>query len=296
MTRGQPSGSRAANDGGSGTLKTGHRIFLPCGAALLLLNLQFYLLFLLFSLVAIPGLTLTVAILAIFLSHRRTMRYFRMAIRWYGWVIMHMPGFPWIRVGCRNLGDGSVPGPFLFICNHRSASDPFLMACIPEEGIQLVNIWPLRLPVLGPYAKGAGYLSINEMDVEAFYAQGRKLLGEGVSMVSFPEGHRSTGPEMLPFHSSIFRLALQTRASLVPLCISGNERIPPKGSLLLRPGLIRIDRLPPVPWAEYKDLDAFHLKKKIRDLMSSHLAEMEGRPTDRTNGEPAGEAKEEPTD
>ncbi len=243
----------------------------------ILLNAQFYVLLALFSLLAIPVLTLTVAVGSLFVSRRSTMRRFRRAISWYGWVVVHVLPFPWIRVRCRELAIDPKQGPCLFVCNHRSASDAFLLSVLPVEGVQVVNIWPFRLPVFGFFGPRAGYLSVREMPVDAFFERAGALLRDGVSIGAFPEGTRSRDGKVGPFHGTVFRLALQTRCTLVPLCIVGNERRPPKGSLILDPGEIVIRQLPPIPWEQYKDCTAFQLKTKIRDAIIVALDEMEGR-------------------
>jgi 1-acyl-sn-glycerol-3-phosphate acyltransferase len=113
------------------------------------------------------------------------------------------------------------------------------------------------------------------MPPDLFFEQAVILLKEKVSIIFFPEGTRSGGKQMGNFHGSAFRLALKSKAPIVPLCISGNENIPPKGSLLLRPGTIRVRRLPAITWAEYKDLTVFSLKNKVREIISNELQLME---------------------
>ena len=78
------------------------------------------------------------------------------------------------------------------------------------------------------------------------------------------------------FHGAAFRLALASKASVVPLCISGNENIPPKGSLLLRPGNIRVRRLPAITWEEYRDLNAYAFKNRVWNIIDQELCRMEG--------------------
>jgi 1-acyl-sn-glycerol-3-phosphate acyltransferase len=161
-----------------------------------LLNLYFYTLFLMFSAVAIPALTVFVACTRLFLSHRQTMKRFRRAITWYGKLITAIP-YPFIRLNYE-VAAGSRPeqGPFIFVCNHRSASDAFLMCVLPHEVVQIVNVWPFRIPVLGLYARWSGYLNIRMMTHEEFIARGTRLLQEGVSIVFFPEGTRSASRTM----------------------------------------------------------------------------------------------------
>jgi len=93
-----------------------------------------------------------------------------------------------------------------------------------------VNTWPMRLPVWGPMARLAGYLSINEMPVEEFFARARRLLAEGTldRGVSGRDPVQKPGDGPLP--QQRLRLALQEKVAIVPLCISGSERTPPKGS------------------------------------------------------------------
>ena len=244
----------------------------------LTLNLTFYPLLVVFSLVAVPVLALFIAVQAPFVGHRRAMQLFRRAIRWYGRGVIYVLPFPWVRVRFEDHSRGAVPQPCLVICNHRSASDPFLMGALPfHNGVQVVNKWPFRLPLWGPMARWAGYLSINQMKPEEFFARASALLREGISLLAFPEGTRARSLELGPFHGSMFRVALETRTPILPLCISGNEAIPPRGTMLLNPGRIVLRSLPPLAWEDYRDLTAFQLKNKVRDLISRELAAMEGR-------------------
>jgi 1-acyl-sn-glycerol-3-phosphate acyltransferase len=179
----------------------------------------------------------------------------------------------------------------LFVSNHRSFSDGFLMALLPEHGVQIVNLWPFRIPILGFFARGAGYLSIREMPFDEFVQRAGKLLEEGASIACFPEGTRSGSRRMGPFHGSVFRLALQSKTPIVPLCISGNESIPARGSLVLHPGIITVQRLQPIHPEQHQDLSAFQFKTKVRATMARELAAMDGVPPE--EGE-AGEPSEPP--
>ena len=243
---------------------------------LYLLNLYFYLFFLVLSALAIPALTLLVAAGAPFQSRRDTMRRFRRAITSYGRLGLAIAA-PFVALRYRHDADDKQKEPCIFVCNHRSASDAFLIGLMPPiEVVQIVNNWPLRIPVLGVYARFAGYLNLGELPHEEFLERGAQLLSEGVSLIFFPEGTRSVTGKMGRFHSAAFRLALETRACLVPLLISGNEKIPSKGSPLLHPGEVTLRRLAPIPWAEYRELTAFALKNKVWQVMDRELGAGEG--------------------
>jgi 1-acyl-sn-glycerol-3-phosphate acyltransferase len=250
-----------------------------------LLNTTFYAGFLVFSLVSIPSLTLFVALLRPFMTHRCAMRCFRRAISWYGVAVTRVLPFPFIRIDYRDCSESRSSGPFIFISNHRSLSDPFLMASLPYECVAIVNLWPFKIPVLGMFARLAGFMSINEMEVDDFYTKAGKYLDNGVSVISWPEGTRSGSRNMGQFHSSIFRLALLCRASIAPVCVSGNEMIPARGSLMLRPGVIRIRKLKEMTWEDYRDLSPFQLKARVRDAMAKKLSVLDGDALEPEKGE-----------
>ncbi len=242
--------------------------------AIAFLNFFFYTFFIIFSLAAFTNGTLIIFLLP-FLGKRGILKLLRQAIRWYGSVIIHILPFPFIRIEYKNFGLSDPAAPYLFVCNHRAACDPFLMAVLPYEIVQVVNIWPFRLPALGIVAKIAGYLSVREMPYEKFAAKTRKLINEGVSIAAFPEGTRSRNKSVGQFHSAIFRTALETHAPIVPVCITGNENIPSIGSGFLRPGLIKIHRLPALTWEEYRYWSPFKLKNHIRDLVIKETRRMD---------------------
>lgn len=243
------------------------------------LNVFFYLLFILCSLVVIPVLAIHVTFVSLLGSRRRTLRRLRWAIACYGTIVLQL-GRPWVKVVVEDRRCNTGYGPAIYVCNHRSLSDPFLMACLywmvkPIEVIQVVNVWPFRIPVLGVLARLAGYLSVNEMEAQDFLERSAEYLQDGVSIACFPEGTRSGGREMGKFHGIAFRLALRTDMPLVPVCITGNERIPSRGSLLLRPGIIRVRMLEPLTREDYEGQTPFGLKNQVRQQIADETAEMD---------------------
>ena len=244
---------------------------------LIYLNIVFYALFILFSIISIPLCALYVFFLSFYSSRRSTMKRIRLLIGWYALVIIRIIPFPLIKIQYKNYLENNIPGPYIFVCNHRSSSDPFLAASpvMPHECVQVVNIWPFKIPIIGPLARIAGYLSVKEMPFEEFSRKTSKLLSQGVSILVFPEGTRSGSKKMNQFYSSIFRVALKTQYPIVPICISGNEHIPARGSFLLRPGIIKIHKLSAFQWKDYKNLTPFVFKNRVRNIIAEELATIE---------------------
>jgi 1-acyl-sn-glycerol-3-phosphate acyltransferase len=231
-----------------------------------------------FTVAYTPVFAVLVSAGRLFSSGRVTMRRFRRAVRRYGRVLVFFLPLPFLRVVYRDKGEADTQdkGPYVIICNHRSSSDPFLMACFQYEAVQVVNDWPFRLPFLGPFARLAGYVSVKEMSPDDFAARCKYYLENGVSLVVFPEGTRSGNRQMGQFHGAIFRVALEAAVPIIPLCISGNEDKPAKGSVLLNPGEIRIHKLPAIWPRQYEGCSPFKLKNMVRDIIAQETAIMDG--------------------
>ncbi|MGD0461154.1 MAG: lysophospholipid acyltransferase family protein [Tepidisphaeraceae bacterium] len=239
-------------------------------ASILWLNLFFWTAVVVVTAIFVIGATCYVCIfLLIFRNRRRGKWLVRRSISHYGALVLKC-GWPLVKVRYVDHAPHESP-PFVFVSNHRSASDAFLMACLPFECIQVLNNWPSRLPVVGPVAWIAGYLKVRKMSPEAFVEAGSRLLADGVSIIAFPEGTRSGSRKIGSFHGSAFRLAQRARANIALLAIAGNEDIPKRGSLVLHPGRITVSKLPSVTYEQYKDMTAFKLKTLVRERIRQHL-------------------------
>ena len=236
----------------------------------LLNNIIFYVLFLVFSAIYIPIVSVFVAMIRILSSQRIALKIFRKAISYYGKMIIFVLPRYFIKV-CFKDFSSNEKGPFVYVINHRASSDAFLLACLDGEIVQVVNKWPFKLPVLGVYAKWAGYLNVREMTFDKFSDSCSNFLGQGCSIAAFPEGTRSGDKTVGQFHGAIFRVAQANQAKIVPVIIMGNEDKPGRGSFNLNAGKIHVHRLPSIGYNDYKGMNSFKLKKYMRNLMSNYI-------------------------
>src|SRR5262249_13038976 len=86
-----------------------------------------------------------------------------------------------------------------------------------------------------------------------------KAIGEGSSLIPFPEGTRNTTEApLLPFRSGLYHLAkARPEIELVPVWIDNSSRVMPKGELLPIPLLCSVVFGTPLNVAEAEDKDAF---------------------------------------
>ena len=97
----------------------------------------------------------------------------------------------------------------------------------------------MRLPFFGFFAGIGEYLDITSMNYEQAKERAAYLLGQHVPLFVFPEGTRSGSREMNQFHGTFFRIAKELSCPLIPVAITGNERIPSRDSRITC-GRIRI--------------------------------------------------------
>jgi 1-acyl-sn-glycerol-3-phosphate acyltransferase len=240
-------------------------------AAFLSLNIWFYTVGFFFSViyVSLAGLWVLLC-LAVTRNRRKTQYLIRRAISWYGSVIIRLP-WPWARLRFVDDEPDAKP-PFVFVSNHRSSSDAYLMAVLPFECVQVLNIWPNHVPFLRFMARIATYLSVREMPFEEFATKGSRLLEQGCSVIAFPEGTRSGSTKLNSFHGSSIRLAQMNHVKIVPLAIFGNERIPARGTPWLNPGRVTVSKLVSVKPEQYEGMSAYKLKNMVREMIEMRLA------------------------
>jgi 1-acyl-sn-glycerol-3-phosphate acyltransferase len=235
------------------------------------LNLWFWTVAPLFSVLFLSGAFFYTLFFHLLLRNpRKTSWLIRRTLNYYGLGVLKC-GWPLVRVRFVDYAPDDKP-PFVFVSNHPSSSDGFLMAYVWFEAVQVLNIWPNRVPIMRSIARRAGYISVREMPFDKFMEIGSKLLSEGCSVIAFPEGTRSGKREMGPFHGSAFRLAQQNGVKIVPLVLDGNQKMPPRGSALLRPGRVLVSKLQAITPEQYAGMSPFRLKNMVRERMQQHLA------------------------
>jgi 1-acyl-sn-glycerol-3-phosphate acyltransferase len=136
-----------------------------------------------------------------------------------------------------------LEGPVLLAANHQSWLDLYLLAAQNARNLCfLVRAWPFRkLFFFRPLMRLAGYIETEGLPLEKLWPRLKVEAGRGAVLVAFPEGTRSPDGELGRFHSGLFKLALDLNLPVWPLIIHHSGRVMPKGSLVFRPGRIRVE-------------------------------------------------------
>lgn len=164
----------------------------------------------------------------------------------------------------------------IFMANHISNLDPpLLIPNIPGRTSVFLKRSLMNIPVLGYAMKLGEFVPVERSgDVEAALQSTRaatQVLAKGIHITTFVEGTRSSDGRMLPFKKGPFYLALESRAPVIPVSISGTELLMRKGSMRISPGTARIVFHPAIDPAKYEDRDA--LMEAVRAAIASGLPE-----------------------
>jgi 1-acyl-sn-glycerol-3-phosphate acyltransferase len=196
--------------------------------------------------------------------------------RWF-WAVGHFFFQPFWRTqidGSQHLG----AGPYVFVANHISVLDIPLSMHLPVPLRVLTKAANLKVPIMGHYMALSRQIYVDASSREALtksYASCQANLAQGVSLLVFAEGSRSTDGKLAPFKKGAFRMAKDAGCKVVPLAISGTSDMLPKGRFLPIRSLIhmRLQVLEPI------DPAAYATSRKMARVAREQICTALGQPT-----------------
>jgi 1-acyl-sn-glycerol-3-phosphate acyltransferase len=209
--------------------------------------------------------------------------------------IHFLASVPWAKVILKFSGISVTPSgqenvnpnvSRIYMTNHQSYFDIFaLLAHLPVDFKFIMKEELMRIPILGPAMRRAGYLGIERNDprkaLQSMKAAAEKIR-EGNSVVIFPEGTRSEDGTLQTFKRGGFNLALRSTCDIVPIAISNSYRIVPKGSLKIHKGNIFLRIGSPISVKGYTRKNVGELMDRVRRAIEAMMLQ-EG--TDSLSGE-----------
>lgn len=160
--------------------------------------------------------------------------------RLWSWLILKTTG---VRVAVEGL-DRVTPGTtYVFVSNHQSIYDtPVLFASLPFQLRIIAKASLARFPVLGWHLKRGRHLFVDRKhpDRAGILNRWRSLVSEGLSLIIFAEGTRSTDGHVARFKAGSFLLAIEAGLPVVPVAVIGTRQVMPKGRLRTEPANVTL--------------------------------------------------------
>jgi len=188
------------------------------------------------------------------------------------------------RKGLDRLADlQDQGGPVIFCANHHSHVDtPVVLTSLPEPWRYQVFVGAAADYFFRTRATGAAAsLLLNAIPIERATVTRRsadlaaELIDDGWSMLIFPEGGRSPDGWGQDFRGGAAYLARRTGAPVVPIHLSGTERILPKGAKRLKPGPVTVTFGDPLRAEEGEDTRrlAARIETAVAALADEHTSD-----------------------
>jgi long-chain acyl-CoA synthetase len=178
------------------------------------------------------------------------------------WILPLARAFAWLRIEGREHLRG-LDGPVIFASNHQSFMDgPVIMAALPAKWRYAVapamakemfaaHFFPATHGRAAWFTNSLNYylasLFFNAFPLPQREAGARQtlryigeLLGEGTSVMIFPEGRRSESGVIDAFRPGIGMIASRLNATVVPVRIDGLQDVLRVGWRMARPGRVRV--------------------------------------------------------
>ncbi len=171
-------------------------------------------------------------------------------------------------------------GPVIFICNHQSLFDIFILYSFLDISFRWMAKKSLfSLPIIGPSMKAAGYIPVEREDkkkaMQSLF-EAADQIKNGKSVIIFPEGTRGKiDGKLLPFKKGSFILAKKANVVLQPIAIWGSQYIIPverdKFFQRVYPGKVWVIVGDPIFPEHYKDKNTDELSDYIRTILEEKI-------------------------
>jgi len=163
---------------------------------------------------------------------------------------------------------------YVFVANHQSIYDiPVIFSSLPYQ-LRIIAKESLgQFPFLGWHLRRSGHLLVDRRrpDRAGILGRWRALVGEGLSLIIFPEGTRSPDGRIGPFKAGSFLLAIKPGLPIVPLSMGGTRHVMPKGRLMARPGRATLVVHAPIETDQIDVDDARELAARVRGIIGGEV-------------------------
>ncbi len=179
----------------------------------------------------------------------------------------------WVTV---NGGQHADPKrSYVVVLNHQSQFDILLVYGWLKLNLKWVMKKELRkIPGLGIGCEKAGHIFVDRANPRAARTavmEALQRLGNGVGILFFVEGTRSSDGRLLPFKKGAFRLAVEQQLPILPVTVSGTSNIMPARTLRLFPGRGTLTIHPPIETAGMDITDVEQLMQQSKLAIASAL-------------------------
>ncbi len=185
------------------------------------------------------------------------------------------PGWPVTIEGREKIGRGTT---YVMVANHLSLLDILVLFRLFRHFKWVSKIENFRVPFIGWNMTMNRYIELRRGDRESVLQmldRCEETIGEGSSIMMFPEGTRSPDGRLRPFKPGAFDVALRTNTPVLPIVLTGTaEALPKRGFVLQGRHEIGITVLDPIAPGRFADRSPEEFAEHVHDLIEAELRDM----------------------
>jgi 1-acyl-sn-glycerol-3-phosphate acyltransferase len=184
-----------------------------------------------------------------------------------------------VRVEVHDVAGAARLEGVVYIANHVSWFDVFALAATLPRYSFVAKSELRKIPLFGPAAAAAGIVFLerdNRKRAFESYKDAAVQVRDGRSVVVYPEGTRGHDYPLRPFKKGPFVLAIASEALIVPTIVYGGRDVMAKGRLRIRPGVIHLHFLEPIPTAGLAYSDRGEVMTRVWHRMDDALHALYG--------------------
>lgn len=171
--------------------------------------------------------------------------------------------------------------PSVFCFNHVNVLDAHTAcASIPQPFVGLMLAWHFKIPGYGWMMKATHGIPVHpgrNGRTGELVAHAKQRASEGLSILVFPEGHRTLDGRVGAYRRGMFFMARDAGLPIVPVAVRGMYEVNRKGSMLIIPGDVDVFVGPQIETAGLDDDAIAALAARVGACVADYV---EGRDAD----------------
>ncbi|MGB1015464.1 MAG: lysophospholipid acyltransferase family protein [Nannocystaceae bacterium] len=161
----------------------------------------------------------------------------------------------------------------VFCQNHVSLMDAFAAcASIPHAFGGMMNAWQFNIPIYGRIMKLASGIPVPKKRAGRYQAiakAAKDRAAMGISILVFPEAHRTLDGKVHKFRRGVFMMAQEAGLPIIPLATHGMYKLMPKGTLMVTPSDLKFFVGPQIETVGMTKKDIPELIKRTQAVISA---------------------------
>ncbi len=163
----------------------------------------------------------------------------------------------------------------MYVMNHVSSMDGYVaVRTLPHPFCGLLNESHLKIPGYGwimRLGNAIGVPADRSGRTAALTRAATDRKSRGISVLVFPEAHRTRDGQMRPFRRGVFFMARDAALPVVPVAVRGLHEILPRGHWVPQPGCIEVHLFEALETAGLSDDEIGQLAERTQQQIQSWL-------------------------